>query len=491
MTLGELIDQVGDARIHGDSGVTITGVAIDSRRVREGDAFVAVPGTLADGHDYVADAIARGANAVVVECAPDEVDVPVVVTKSTARAAALLAARINGNVADRLRLFGCTGTDGKSSTSWILRSILDRPAHGSFGLIGTLGWGENELHPSTHTTPDPVTLHTMLAQMESAGCVGVVMEVSSHAVRQHRTWGLDFEVGILTNVTHDHLDYHHGFSDYRDAKETFCRSLTGTRRRGREGTLVYWKNDPVAREIGEASAGRSVSVGTNDRADAYVDNVSRSWKGTSMVLHLPDTGSIAVTTPMAGAFVDTNACLAGTAAHVAGASAGAIRDGIARLSRIPGRFETLGGSNAPVVVIDYAHTPTAFENTLALCRNFGARRLITVFGCGGDRDREKRPMMGEIAVRLSDECIITTDNPRRESVGAINAEILDGISEGRKVTVEPDRAAAIRRAIEGANVGDVVALLGKGHENYQWIGDEKVPFSDRDEASAVLGEMDR
>jgi UDP-N-acetylmuramoyl-L-alanyl-D-glutamate--2,6-diaminopimelate ligase len=411
--------------------------------------------------------------------------VPVAVVPHSAIALSAIAARFHGDAAARLVLCGITGTNGKSTTAMLTQSIMNASGRKT-GLIGTLGWGVTELSEATHTTPDAVSLHRLFAGMESAGCFGVVMEVSSHAVRQHRTCGLNFEVGVITNVTHDHLDYHKSWEDYRDAKAEFCRSLAGSHRRKPDGALVYWREDDAARAIGEAFPGRSVSAGVDGDADVYAHSVRADLDGTVMSLRLHTGEEVEVSMSLLGAYVPANATLAAAAAAELGASASDIRRGLEVIDRVPGRFESMGGGDRPVVVIDYAHTADAFEQILQACRSLGAKRVITVFGCGGDRDREKRPRMGEVASRLSDFCYVTTDNPRNEDIGRIVDDILAGITDRRRVTVELDRAGAIQQAVAEADAGDVVAVLGKGHENYQIMGTEKVPFSDRTTSEGAL-----
>jgi len=486
MTLGELLSDL-DASIHGSADVSIGGIAIDSRSVKPGDVFVALRGTAVDGHDYIENAISCGAVAIVAEQAVADVKVPVAVVANTTIALSGLAARFYGAAAERLVMCGITGTNGKSTTAMLTHSILNASGRKT-GLIGTLGWGVTELSETTHTTPDAVSLHRLLSEIESAGSFGVVMEVSSHAVRQHRTCGMDFEVGVITNVTHDHLDYHKSWEDYRDAKAEFCQSLAGSHRHKPDGTLVYWRENDAARNIGEAFSGKAVSVGANDSANVYAHGVRADLGGTAMSLRLQTGEEIAVAMSLLGAYVPVNATLAAAAAIELGATAEDIQRGLESIERVPGRFESIGGGKRPLVVIDYAHTADAFEQILQKCRSLGAIRVITVFGCGGDRDRDKRPLMGEAASRLSDFCYVTTDNPRTENIGRIVDDILAGVTDRTSVEVELDRESAIQRAVSEANVGDVVVLLGKGHENYQIVGTNKTPFSDRTTAEGALGQ---
>jgi UDP-N-acetylmuramoyl-L-alanyl-D-glutamate--2,6-diaminopimelate ligase len=489
MPLGALADALGPlarAPLAGDArAVAVRTIAVDSRRVQAGDLFVAVRGTAVDGHDFVADALARGAAAVVAERGVAAPGVPVIVVTDSAQALAALAARFQGDPAADLRLCGVTGTNGKTSTSHLVRSIM-RTTGRRMGIIGTLGHGVDTLVRDPHTTPDALSLHSWFRLMRDQHCFGVVMEVSSHAVRQHRTWGLDFEVGVLTNVTHDHLDFHGSMSDYKAAKAEFCNSLAAAGRRKPAGTLVFWIDDPNAREIGTAFRGRKIAVGTSGDADWRVHDVDVSLQATRFALTLADGSVIRPVMKLLGGFVPANAALAAAAAVAMGASPEEARAGLEAIDRVPGRFEALGGGDRPVVVIDYAHTPDGYTRVLETCRGLKPRRLVTLFGCGGDRDRGKRPVMGGLAERFSDRVYLTTDNPRSERVADIVDDVLGGVQDRTKVVVELDRARAIAAAVGECGPGDLVALLGKGHEEYQIIGAQKFPYSERAQAEEAL-----
>jgi UDP-N-acetylmuramoyl-L-alanyl-D-glutamate--2,6-diaminopimelate ligase len=487
--LGALVDVLGPSAAAAldapARALRVGGVTADSRAVKAGDVFVAVRGLASDGHDFVDQAARRGAVAVVVEHAPAGLEIPLVVVADSSKALALMAARFHGDPARELFLCGVTGTNGKTSTTFLLRSIMQRSGR-RMGIIGTLGHGVDTLLRDPYTTPDAVALHSWFRAMRDQNCFGVVMEVSSHAVRQHRVWGLDFNVGILTNVTHDHLDFHKTMEDYKAAKAEFVHSLVAAGRHKPDGTLVYWADDANAREIGTSFRGHKIAVGMSADADWRVRDVDVSLSGTRFELLLPSGEALRVAMKLLGGFVPANAAVAAAGAFASGASLDQIRDGLQAVDRVPGRFEALGGGSKPVVVVDYAHTPDGFERVLATCRGLKPKRLVTVFGCGGDRDRSKRPLMGAIAARASDRVILTTDNPRSERVEAIVDDIRAGIDRAREVVVELDRARAIRSAVSQARAGDLVALLGKGHEDYQIIGNEKQPFSDREQAEEAL-----
>jgi len=455
----------------------------DSRAVSPGDVFVAVRGTEVDGHDFAAAAVENGAVAVVTEISMDLGAVNIVV-ENASKALAVMSARSMGNPADRLRLCGVTGTNGKTSVAHIIREIM-KCAGRPMGIIGTVGHGVGELVRTEHTTPGAPTIHRLLREMLDEGVYGVVMEVSSHAVRQHRTWGMDFEVGILTNVTHDHLDYHADMDDYRQAKAEFCQSLNAPHRGKPDGTLVYFVDDEVAGRIGNAFAGNKVAVGTRDDADVRISNVSTTLDATTLTIHFPE-GDATARMQLLGGFVPDNAAMAAVGAKALGVKISDIVAGLESISRVPGRFEAIGGAGRPVVIIDYAHTADSVRRVLDTCRALRPRRITTVFGCGGDRDRGKRPLIGDAVQRLSDESIVTTDNPRTEDVDRIISDILAGMSSRDGVHVEKDRVTAVEMAIEGSIEGDVVVLLGKGHEDYQIVGREKLPYSDREVAEGAL-----
>jgi len=450
---------------------------------------VALKGMKTDGHDYVHEAAEKGAAACVNERPTPGLAVPAIVVEDTAKALALLAAAYHGNPADDLFLCGVTGTNGKTSTVHMLRRICEVSGWGKTGIVGTVGHGAgDDLEPALHTTPDAVKLHSLFKKMKDEGCRGVVMEVSSHAVRQQRTWGLEFEVGIITNVTRDHLDYHPSIEDYVAAKREFCFSLVSAGRKKPEGTLIYFSGDPSARRIGEEFPGRKIPVGLDEGAEVRARSIEADLSGTRFDLVLgPDV--LPVKLRVLGSFSVPNALLAAAAAKAIGIDAEGIKAGLEALASVPGRFEALGGGEKPVVIVDYSHTPDSIERVLKFCRELGPKRLITVFGCGGDRDRGKRAIMGGIVQEHSDVSFVTSDNPRTEDPRLIIEDILEGMdrSAGGIVVIE-DRREAIKQAVAGARKGDMVAICGKGHEDYQIIGRERIHFSDKEEAAKALAD---
>ncbi len=488
MRLSHLLEALGGEGPRNFGEAEVLGISGDSRSVSKGYLFVAVRGREADGHEYVEEAVERGAVALVTEKPIHSERAANIVVEDSAKALAILSSRFFGDPAASLILCGVSGTNGKTSTAHLLHSVAERSGWGRMGIIGTIGHSAGELSvPAVHTTPEPVTLHQLLREMEDKGCRGVVMEVSSHAVRQQRTRGIDFEVGILTNVTRDHLDYHPTLEDYIAAKREFCESLAGSQRRKPQGTLVYSVDDPAAKGIGEGFAGRKVAVSTTTAADVFASDVAASLKGTRFTLHLGGGISVPVNLKLLGRFSVSNATLAAAGAAVLGIEAEGIKAGLEALPRVPGRFETLGGGELPLVVLDYCHTPDSVEMTLRFCRDLKPARLVSVFGCGGDRDRGKRPLIGRLAQELCDACFVTEDNPRTESLEQIIDDILSGMdrnSEGLHVVY--DRREAIHQAIAQAQREELVVIFGKGHENYQIVGTERFYFSDREEAEKAL-----
>jgi UDP-N-acetylmuramoyl-L-alanyl-D-glutamate--2,6-diaminopimelate ligase len=470
--------------------VEVSAIAYDSRRVRRGDLFVAVRGADADGHRFAHDAITSGAKVVVLE---DDAAVEdsfcmhtgavKVVVPDTRKALAAIAAAYYGHPGDRMTLVGVTGTNGKTTTSSLVHGMLSRHS-GAAGLIGTIGYNIGErAFPATHTTPGPLELNGLLAEMLAAGCGSAVMEVSSHALDQKRVDGLRFKVAVFTNLTRDHLDYHATMEAYFDAKASLFTGLDAG------ATAVINTGDEWGRKLAGISAGRVLTYGFGDAAGLRASDVRLSTTGTRFTIaHGSDRADVA--TPLVGKFnVENILAAAGTGLSL-GMSFDAVAADIATFRPVRGRFEPISAPGGWTVIVDYAHTPDALEKTLTAIREAfpegAGSRIITVFGCGGNRDRKKRPEMGRIAASLSDVTIVTSDNPRDEKPEAIIDEIVAGIGPGREFRREADRAAAIRTAAGMARRGDIVLIAGKGHEEYQVVGKEKVPFSDREVAESAI-----
>jgi len=480
----------------------IRGMTYDSRAVSPGDLFVALPGAVNDGHDYIEKAIALGAAAVLVERtpAPERLGAcPAVVVPDSRRALAPLAIRFFGEPASELTLIGVTGTNGKTSTTYLIESILTK-AGTRTGLIGTveIRYAGKRI-PAVNTTPESLDLQRTLRSMRTANVEAVVMEVSSHGLELGRVSGCRFQVGAFTNLTQDHLDFHRDMDSYRTAKTLLFRH-----RMAPGGIAVVNLDDPSAPMMIEAAdAGGATLLRCSRRADgpAEVKLVSAECglEGTRASLALP-SGPLDVSLPLIGDFNLENLILACGVAVALGIPPEQIAAGVAGCRQVPGRMEVVRSEEpgAPTVIVDYAHTPDAVEKLLRAVRPLCRGRLITVFGCGGDRDRAKRPLMARAVASASDRTLATSDNPRTEDPLQILRDVEAGLESLERVEPEqldahaasyvviPDRRAAISLAIGMARAEDTVVLAGKGHEDYQIIGREKLPFDDRNEARRAL-----
>lgn len=482
MTLRDLIQGLTGARLVCDpaeASVEIAKVTSDSREVGPGDLFVAVKGLRSDGHAFIPVAIEKGARAVVVEREQPGLSVPQVVVASGAVALGVLIARRLGDPAKALTLIGITGTNGKTTTTYLVESILAAAGH-QVGVIGTVTyrWGSTSFD-APYTTPTPQVLHETFAKMRADGITHVVMEVSSIAVSMDRIAGIDFAVAAFSNLTQDHLDVHGSMEAYRDAKRRlFSGHLAG-------GTAVVNVDDPEGAGMAAGAPGRVLRV-TADRPDdraleIRVIDQDSSVRGIHARIATP-RGEIAIEAkPLIGRYNVDNLALAVGIGEALGLAHAVIVQGIANLAGVPGRVERVANKADLDILVDYAHTPDALRNVLSALRPLTRGRLICVFGCGGDRDPTKRPKMGAAVAELADLAVVTSDNPRTEDPRAIIDQILPGVP--RAFLVEVDRAIAIRAAIAEAVPGDVVCIAGKGHEDYQIVGTTKHHFDDREHAA--------
>ena len=454
-----------------DTGPALRGVSTDSRAVGSGTVYVAVRGSQVDGHRFVADAARLGAAAVVVE-APQTSGVPEIVVRDGRRAALVLGRAWFGHPARKLALIGVTGTNGKTTTVGLVRHLLNAD-HGA-GSIGTLGAfdGHGALVPSTAgslTTPGPIDLQATLATLVGRGVVRVAMEASSHSLDQGRLDGLRFAAAVFTNLTRDHLDYHGTMEQYLAAKVGLSGLLAN------DGVEIINADDPAWRAVPRGP--RRVTFGLSPDADVWASELAMDASGSRFTLR-GRYGTADVRLPLLGDFNVANALAAATTALALGTPLDEIVARLAAAPQVPGRMERL--SEDPCVVLrDYAHTPDALARALATLRPLTPGRLIAVFGCGGDRDRGKRPLMGEVAARHADLAIVTSDNPRTEDAEAILDDIEAGMGGAphRRIV---DRLAAIHAALAEGRPGDTVLLAGKGHETYQILGTGKIPFDERE-----------
>jgi UDP-N-acetylmuramoyl-L-alanyl-D-glutamate--2,6-diaminopimelate ligase len=466
------------------------GLAYDSRRVGPGFVFFAVKGFKHDGHDFVSEAVARGAAAVVVE---RDVAVPARIrsfkVRNTREALALSAARFYGHPGRRLRVIGVTGTNGKTTTTHLISAIY-RVQGARAGLIGTLYTRIGDLViEGERTTPESLDLQNMLRRMVDEGITTVVMEVSSHALALHRVTGLEFDVAVFTNLTQDHLDFHAGIEDYYKAKEQLFTGLTGRGAKKGPKLAVINRDDAYGERLIGSTTARVVTYGTGV-ADVRGRDIILKRNGTDLVVE-GSWGRTPLSLRLVGQFNVYNA-LAGFAVGMAeGFPVDRTARALENAKPVPGRFEHIDIGQDFTVVVDYAHTPDGLENVLRAARSLTRGRVITVFGCGGDRDTAKRGLMGTVAGRLADFTVITSDNPRSEDPLAIIRAVEAGIKTAgqERYAVQPDRREAVRQALNLAGAGDMVVIAGKGHENYQIIGDQKLPFDDREVAREILMEM--
>lgn len=482
--------------MHGDLDREITALTDDSRRVSPGGLFVAVKGTQADGHRYLHQAVSAGAGALVVEagCAPagtlDALGVPVIEVRDSRHVLGVLASRLLGDPSHRLKMIGVTGTNGKTTTTYLCKSVLEA-AGARVGLVGTVAYLiGNERIEATHTTPGAVELQGLFKKMADAASDTAVMEVSSHALALDRTAGCEFGTAVFTNLTQDHLDFHADMEDYFQAKLRLFAGL------GPEGRAIVNLDDPYGTRVAEATRARVWTYAVDRPADLHAGDVRISLGGLRFTAQTP-AGAVALRSPLVGRHNVYNILAAVGVGLEQGIALPTIAAGIAAMTNVPGRFERVEAGQSFTVVVDYAHTEDALFRLLTTAEAVKTGRIITVFGCGGDRDRGKRPQMGRVSAVYSDVVVVTSDNPRTEDPEAIIREIIPGVQAGLReagrgrYVVHADRRAAIEEAVRMAQPGDLVLLAGKGHENYQIIGTNKHPFDDRVVAREAIEALTR
>ncbi|MCI8359803.1 MAG: UDP-N-acetylmuramoyl-L-alanyl-D-glutamate--2,6-diaminopimelate ligase [Clostridiales bacterium] len=461
--------------------ITVSGIACDSRKVGKGYAFVCISGSEADGHVFAPDALENGAAVLITQ--RDLGLQNQVVLPDTRKAYAEMCAAWFGRPADSLRLIGVTGTNGKTTVSYLVKAILEQSGY-KVGLIGTIqNMIGQECLPAKNTTPSAYELHSLFSLMKTAGCQFVVMEVSSHALDQQRVGSLHFETALFTNLTQDHLDYHGTMENYKAAKKKLFEMCD---------TAVLNYDDPAAADMTQGLSCKTITYSAlSDEADYSAREIAYRPDGVDFQFVGLDVIS-RVRLKTAGRFSVYNALCAGSCAVALGIPIKTVAAALSGLPGVKGRAEVVPTGRDFTVVIDYAHTPDGLENILKTFQDIPKNRLVVLFGCGGDRDRTKRPMMGEIAARLADYCIVTSDNPRSENPSLIIEDILAGMKgEKTPYTVVENRVEAIKYAIEKAETGDIIVLAGKGHETYQILGAGTIHLDEREVVAVALQERAR
>jgi UDP-N-acetylmuramoyl-L-alanyl-D-glutamate--2,6-diaminopimelate ligase len=501
MTLDELIaplEKQGEVTYQrGDMQVHVASLTDDSRQIKPGTLFVAVKGERADGHSYVRKAVAAGAAALVVQDASVAQDqtVPIVGVRDSRRALGMLAARLLNDPSTHLRMIGVTGTNGKTTTTYLCKAVLES-AKRRVGLIGTVAYEiGSERIDASHTTPGAVELQQLLARMVRGGLDAVAMEVSSHALAMDRTSGCEYDTAVFTNLTQDHLDYHQTMEEYFRAKLRLFAGLTASGSKSGPKRAVINADDPWALRIKEACRVPVWTYSLREASDIRAHDVRLSVDGTSFRVVTP-CGNGQLQSRLVGEHNVYNALAAIGVGLSEGLSLDVIREGIHTVQNVPGRFERVEAGQSFTIVVDYAHTEDALVRLLAAAQALKTGRIITVFGCGGDRDRGKRPKMGRAATEYSDVVILTSDNPRTEDPMTILKEVEAGVRDALQTSrvryeMIPDRRAAIETAIREARRGDMVLIAGKGHEDYQIIGKQKFHFDDREVAREAVGKLTR
>ncbi|WP_094547572.1 UDP-N-acetylmuramoyl-L-alanyl-D-glutamate--2,6-diaminopimelate ligase [Petroclostridium xylanilyticum] len=479
MLLKDLTSIIEHEYVNGDQSAEISGIAYDSRRVKPGDLFVCIKGFKVDGHEFISQAIGQGAAAVIVEKEVEDAKVPLIKVKNSRRALALISAAFFSNPSSKFKLIGVTGTNGKTTTTYLIKTILEQGGS-KVGLIGTnqnmIG---DKVLPAERTTPESLELQQLFSDMVKEKIDYVVMEVSSHSLELNRVDGCNFEIGIFTNITQDHLDFHVTMENYLKAKTTLFK-------RCKKGIINV--DDSSSEYILNNGTCEMITFGIDKEADIHAKDIEISEKGVKFDVDTP-YGSKFIELGIPGRFSVYNALGSIGACLALGISLEQIQQGLKQAKGVPGRAQIVETGKDFTVLIDYAHTPDGLENILNTVNGFAKGRVVTLFGCGGDRDKTKRPIMGEIAGKLSDFCIITSDNPRTEDP----LQILNHIEEGIKKTdcsyvVIENRFEAIKYALENAKKDDVIVLAGKGHETYQILKDRVIHFDEKEIVESILRE---
>ena len=485
-TLEELALLVDGTKIVGDGGAQITGIEHDSRKITAGNLFVCFEGAHFDGHNFINQAVNNGAVAILTarENFQPPAGISALIVRDMLKALAVIVPYACDYPAKKMRVIGVTGTNGKTTTTYMIREILTRAGY-KVGLIGTIQMMiGDEILPAHNTTPNVIDLQKIFTEMLSRGVQYVVMEVSSHALAENRISGIEFDAAVFTNLTQDHLDFHKTMENYRAAKAKLFDIVSRTGSKPNKSAVVNVDDEAGAVMLEHARC-KKITYSVKNNSDLRAENVDVRADGTSFQL-----GGKTLNLHVTGIFNVYNVLAAIGAAEAENIPAETIQTALENFRSVPGRFERIYADIPFAVIVDYAHTPDGVENVLKTARQIARNKIITVFGCGGDRDNTKRPIMGRLAAELSDVVIATSDNPRTENPEKILREIEAGIREkigAKKFETISDRRTAIFRAIELAQAGDVVMILGKGHENYQILNSGTIHFDDREVATEAIG----
>lgn len=491
-SLGELIYGIDTYETRGSLNLKISGISYDSRKVEPGFVFVCVEGFKTDGHNFVAAALANGASAIVAQRPVDVPEgVPLVLVRDSRKALALLGAAFAGQPSRRLTMVGITGTNGKTTTTYLVEQIFKEHGY-KVGLIGTImnKIGDRIL-PVTNTTPESLDLQLLLKEMADSGVSHVVMEVSSHALELDRVAGVEYDTAVFTNITQDHLDFHKNMENYLEAKKKLFSGLAKFSGKHKQKYGIVNIDDCNAKSIIDATTGKVMTYGIEGPCDIKAANINLRSDGVSFYVSAPQ-GEIFLSLRLTGLFNVYNALAALAVGIVHEIDLESIKKALESVKGVPGRLEKVDEGQDFTVLVDYAHTPDGLENIIKAARGFARGRVITVFGCGGDRDRTKRPVMGEISARLSDYSVLTSDNPRTENPHFIISQIEEGVRrvvDRSRYSVIADRREAIGYALRMAQPEDVILIAGKGHETYQLINDQVLHFDDREVAGEILKEL--
>ncbi len=480
MKLSEILSGIPVRSATADMNQEIAGICYDSRQAKPGELFVAVTGFASDGHRFIPMAVEKGAAVVLCEKKP-EVEIPYVLVENSRLALALASANYFGRPAGRMRFIGVTGTNGKTTTTYLLKTVLERTLGAKVGLIGTIqNMIGDQILDTERTTPESYELQKLFYEMAEAGCTHVVMEVSSHALALDRVAGIHFDVGVFTNLTQDHLDFHKTMEEYRKAKAMLFRMCD---------VGVYNADDAAAEKIMAEASCRALTYGQHHRADLTAKQPQLHADRVEFAASYGDQ-TVPIRLGIPGGFSVYNALGVLGVALALGIGLDAAAEALGSAHGVKGRVEVVPTPGTDyTVLIDYAHSPDGLENVLSSVKGYCKGRLIAVFGCGGDRDNTKRPKMGEIGARLADIPVITSDNPRTEDPNQIIEQILAGIPDRSRCVVEENRRKAIRMAMTMAEKDDIIVLCGKGHETYQILGTEKTHLDEREEVASALQEQ--